>query len=66
MGPWAPAGALHPGVTAREATGLVWAFIGADAYRLLVVERGWSQRRFETLVAAMLERQLLVKPSAPD
>ncbi len=59
---WARAGVLRPGMAAREAADLIWAFIGPDAYRLLVVERGWSRRRFETRVAAMLEHTLFGAP----
>ena len=55
---WARAGMLVPGVTAEEATDLVWAFIGPDMFRLLVVERSWSRRRFRSRIAAVIERQL--------
>ena len=55
---WQQAGALRPGMTAREATDLLWALIGPDMYRLLVVEQGWSRRRFETWIAETAARAL--------
>lgn len=55
---WAAAGALAPGLGVREAVDLVWAFGGPDLFRLLVVERGWEQSRFEEYLAAFLEGQL--------
>lgn len=56
---WDEAGALAPGVTAAEATDVWWALGGPDVFRLLIVERGWSQARFEKWLAATLEAALL-------
>ena len=61
---WDRAGLLLPGATTREATDLLWALSGPDVFRLLVVERRWSRRRFETWVAAMAERALFGGPEA--
>jgi len=55
---WARAGALAPGLTARAATDLLWAFSGPDMFRLLVVEQGWALRHFEERLAALLEQSL--------
>lgn len=55
---WQRAGALKPGMTKRAAIDLFWALGGPDTFRLLVIERGWSRRHFETEVVAMLERAL--------
>lgn len=55
---WARAGTLAPGLGQREATDMLWALSGPDVFRLFVIERGWSQRRFEALVVETLERAL--------
>ncbi len=59
---WRRTGVLLPGLTAREATDLLWALSGPDVFRLLVVERRWSRQRFEDWLFAMLERALLGAP----
>ncbi len=61
---WEAAGVLAPGITAQEATDLLWAFGGPDVFRLLITERGWSQERFRERVAATLEGVLLA-PTPP-
>ena len=55
---WAADGALRPGVSTRQATDIWWALSGPDVYRLFVVERGWSKRRFETWLLERLEAEL--------
>jgi TetR/AcrR family transcriptional regulator, regulator of autoinduction and epiphytic fitness len=55
---WAAAGALAPGLTARTATDILWTLSGPDVFRLLVVERRWSRRRFEEWLAGTLSDQL--------
>ena len=55
---WHRGGVLRPEMTAREATDLLWALIGPDMFRLLVVEQGWSRRRFERWIAETAERAL--------
>jgi AcrR family transcriptional regulator len=61
---WKRRGLLADGVSEREAADLMWALIGPDVFRLLVVERGWSRRRLEQWQAATLE-QALVRPTSP-
>jgi AcrR family transcriptional regulator len=56
---WARAGALRPGLSARAATDLLWAVGGPDTYRLLVNERGWSERSRIERLTRMLEPMLL-------
>ncbi len=55
---WAAAGALAPGVTAKQATDILWALGGPDVFRLFIVERRWSRKRFENWLAATLEQLL--------
>lgn len=55
---WEAAGALAPGITARDAADLMWALSGPDVFRLLITERGWSERRFKERIASMLENAL--------
>ena len=52
-------GALKPGVTRQHARDVVWTLISPDVYRMLVLERGWSGRRYEqwltcSLISAVL------------
>src|SRR6185312_5890162 len=47
---WVKAGRLTAGAAARDAHDLLWTLTGPDVFRLLVVERRWTQpRRIETL-----------------
>jgi AcrR family transcriptional regulator len=62
---WGAAGALAPGVTAKHATDVMWALGGPDVFRLFVVERGWSQSRFERWLAATLELALFGSSATP-
>lgn len=52
-------GDLRSGVTAREATDVLWAFSNEELYRELVAERGWTPEHFERWLAATLQEQLL-------
>ncbi|HKY15787.1 MAG TPA: helix-turn-helix domain-containing protein [Microthrixaceae bacterium] len=52
-------GHLRDGVTAREARDVLWTYNSAELYRLLVIERGWSPRRYGRWVAAALIAALL-------
>lgn len=54
--------ALAPGVTVAKAGDLVWALSGAEVYRMLVVERGWSPDEYEEWLAAALADSLLPHP----
>jgi AcrR family transcriptional regulator len=55
---WARAEPLHPGLTTRRATDLLWALSGPDLYRLLVVESGWSGDRYEAWLRQVLQTTL--------
>lgn len=58
---WARAGALKPGLSPAAATDLLWALSGPDIYRLLVKERGWSERSRVERLSHMLELMLLAR-----
>jgi AcrR family transcriptional regulator len=51
--------ALAPGVTVARAADLLWALSGAELYRMLVVERGWSPDEYEEWLASALIDALL-------
>lgn len=55
---WVRAGRLPAGSTARRAHDLLWALTGPDVFRLLVVERHWTQQRRLDTVARLLESAL--------
>jgi TetR/AcrR family transcriptional regulator, regulator of autoinduction and epiphytic fitness len=55
---WEAADALAPGLTAKQATDVMWALGGPDVFRLFTVERRWSKSRFEAWLGATLEAQL--------
>jgi AcrR family transcriptional regulator len=55
--------ALAPGMTVAKAGDLVWALSGAEVYRLLVVERGWSSDEYEQWLATALAASLLPHPA---
>lgn len=55
------AGHLAPGVGTREARDVLWAYNSAELFQLLVLQRGWSPRRYgawigRQLIAALLPR----------
>jgi AcrR family transcriptional regulator len=52
-------GALRPGLSERDADDIVHALASPDVYRLLVIDRGWSPRRYESWLAQTLGSQLL-------
>ena len=54
----ARAGALRPGLRARDAADLIHALMSPELYRLLVVDRGWTLRRYEEWLASILADQL--------
>jgi hypothetical protein len=58
---WARAGALRSGLSARAATDLLWALSGPDGFRLLIKERGWSERSRVERLSRMLELMLLTE-----
>ncbi len=44
-------GALKPGLTTEAATEILWALSSPEIYRLLVRERGWPPKHYETWLA---------------
>lgn len=57
--------ALAPGVSRRSARDVVWMSISSDVYRMLVLERGWSERAYERWLARSLTAALLGPVAAP-
>ena len=55
-------GYLRDGVTADEATDILWTCSSVELYELLVLQRGWSLPRFAQFVAEFMITSLL--PSA--
>ncbi len=60
----ARAGALRPGLGAREAADIVHALLSPELYQLLVADRGWTPERYEQWLVALLADQLLAPSSA--
>jgi AcrR family transcriptional regulator len=58
---WAVAGALRKPLSERDALDILWSLIGADNYRLFVIERGWPPKRYEKWLTATLRMLLLRK-----
>lgn len=52
-------GHLAPGVSVREATDVLWTYNSAELFDLLVLQRGWSPRRYGTWVSHQLASALL-------
>jgi AcrR family transcriptional regulator len=52
-------GVLRSGVSKAEARDVLWTLNSPDLYQLLVVERGWSERRYGKWVAQQLAAALL-------
>jgi AcrR family transcriptional regulator len=52
-------GHLRPGVSASEARDVLWACNSAELFQLLVLERGWSPKRYGRWVADALISALL-------
>ncbi len=57
---------LAPDMSERDATDLLWALTGMRLWRDLVADRGWSTRRYERHVGAILRRTLLVDEALPE
>ena len=55
----ARAGALRPGLRERDAADLIHALASPELYGLLVLDRGWSDDRYQQWVTATLTDQLL-------
>jgi len=58
----ARSGALRAGLRERDAGDLIHALMSPELFRLLVVDRGWSARRYERWLAGTLADQLLSRP----
>lgn len=52
-------GALRPDLRQRDAGDIIYTLMSPDVYRLLVVERGWSPRRYERWLTETLGDCLL-------
>jgi AcrR family transcriptional regulator len=52
-------GALRADLRERDAIDIVHAVMSPEVYRLLVVDRGWSPKRYEEWLATTLRQQLL-------
>jgi AcrR family transcriptional regulator len=50
---------LREGVTVSEATDVLWTCSSVELYELLVLRRGWSQRRFARFVSDIMIGSLL-------
>jgi AcrR family transcriptional regulator len=55
----ARAKALRSGLRAQDAADVIHALASPELYRLLVIDRGWSQARYEQWLAESLRGQLL-------
>jgi AcrR family transcriptional regulator len=47
-------GHLRPGISVREARDVLWTYNSAELFQLLVIERGWSAKRYGRWVADAL------------
>ena len=52
-------GHLRPGITVTEARDVLWTYNSADLFRLLVIERGWSARRYGRWIAEAITAALI-------
>jgi hypothetical protein len=52
-------GVLRSGVSRAEARDVLWTLNSPELYQLLVVERGWTARRYGRWVAQQLAAALL-------
>ncbi|MDQ2637646.1 MAG: TetR/AcrR family transcriptional regulator [Actinomycetota bacterium] len=55
----ARAGALRPGLRSSDATDSIYALMSPEVYRLLVVDRNWSPKRYERWLTQLLVDCLL-------
>jgi hypothetical protein len=49
-------GELADGLAAKEAVDLIWALLSSRVHEDLVVDRGWSRRRYEQRLSTLLRR----------
>ncbi len=55
----ADGGALRPGISKQEARDALWTLNSPELYELVVLERGWSARRYGRWIAHQLAAALL-------
>jgi AcrR family transcriptional regulator len=55
----ARARALRQGVRERDAADVIHVLMSPEVYRLLVLDRGWTQRRYQRWLSETLDAQLL-------
>jgi hypothetical protein len=53
-------GQLRPGISTNEACDVLWTYNSAELFELLVIERGWSPKRYgrwvgDALIAALVD-----------
>lgn len=53
------AGHLASGISAQEARDVLWTYNSAELFQLLVLQRGWSPRRYGTWIGQQLTAALL-------
>ena len=59
-------GHLRPDVTVAEATDILWTCSSVEIYELLVLQRGWSQRRFAQFIADFMIASMLPDSLSSD
>ena len=52
-------GQLSPGVSIDMATDMLWAMCSAEMYRMLVIDRHWPARRYQSWVVDVLRAKIL-------
>lgn len=57
--------ALSEGLSPSEAADIAYTVMSPEVFRILTVERGWSEDRYEQWLAATLRSQLLNAPRPP-
>jgi AcrR family transcriptional regulator len=57
-------GHLAAGISLREARDVLWTYNSAELFHLLVLQRGWSPRRYGTWIGRQLARALLPQGQA--
>jgi AcrR family transcriptional regulator len=59
-------GVLAPGLTAKAAADIVYTVMSPEVHRILTVERGWKDDRYEAWLARTLRTQLLPISAGED
>jgi hypothetical protein len=52
-------GDLAPGISEQQARDVLWTYNSAEIYELLVLERGWTPRRYGNWIGRQLTAALL-------